>query len=193
MQDRSERRQEVARGLTWLAGFAATALLVVPKGLSVFAALMFLATLLALPDALRDRRAVPRAVYALLAVAVFVIAVAAPSMWRGDARLAELDNPSRTLLLPWCAWLAWVTRMRLSGLWYGALVGLLVASAVSIAQSALGADRAGSDANPIVFANAVLALSVVAVFCRPADERGRMRLLVLAYLKRLPRLMRLPS
>lgn len=180
MQDRSERRQEVARGLTWLAGFAATALLVVPKGLSVFAALMFLATLLALPDALRDRRAVPRAVYALLAVAVFVIAVAATSMWRGDARLAELDNPSRTLLLPWCAWLAWVTRVRLSGLWYGALVGLLVASAVSIAQSALGVDRAGSDANPIVFANAVLALSVVAVFCRPADERGRMRLLVLA-------------
>ena len=27
--------------------------------------------------------------------------------------------------------------------------------------------RAGSDANPIVFANAVLALLVIAVFCRP--------------------------
>lgn len=180
MQDRNERRQEVARGLTWLAGFAATALLVVPKGLSVFAALMFLATLLALPDALRDRRAVPRAVHALLAVAVLVIAVAAVSMWRSDARLAVLDNPSRTLLLPWCAWLAWMTRARLSGMWYGALVGLLVAFAISIAQSSLGMDRAGSDANPIVFANAVLALLVVAVFCRPSGDGRWMYLLVLA-------------
>ena len=176
MQDRSERRQEVARGLTWLAGFAAAALLVVPKGLSVFAALMFLATLLALPDVLRGGRAVPRALYALLAAAVGVIVVAAASMWMVDARLAVLDNPSRALLLPWCAWLAWVTRVRMSGVWYGALVGLLVAFAISIAQWSLGIERAGSDANPIVFANAVLALLVVVVFCRPSHEGWSMRL-----------------
>lgn len=179
MQGRSTRRQDVARGLAWLAGFSASALLVVPKGLSVFAAVMLVASLLALPDAWRSGRSAPRALYVLLAVALAVIAVAAASMWMRDAPLSVLDNPSRVLLLPWCAWLAWATGVRMSGLWYGALAGLLIAFSVSVAQASLGVGRAGGDANPIVFANAVLALLVIAVFCRP-DERGRPAYLMLA-------------
>jgi len=182
MQAGSTRRQDVARGLAGLAGFSATALLVVPKGLSLFACLLLAATLAALPDAWRGARHVPRALYALLLSALGVIAVVAVSMWRVDAPWSALDNPSRVLLLPWCAWLAWVTRMRVSGLWYGALVGLLVAFAISIAQVSLGVERAGSDANPIVFANAVLTLLVIAVFCRPSTTGALLLVLAAAIL-----------
>lgn len=178
MQGRSTRRQDVARTMAWLAGFSATALLVVPKGLSVFAALLLLATLAALPDAWRNKRVVPRALPLLLAAALVVVVVVALSMWAVDAPLTMLDNPSRALLLPWCAWLAWVTRVRVSSLWFGALAGLLVAFAISVAQVSLGVERVGSDANPIVFANAVLALLVIAVFCRPAQGRWPMHLLM---------------
>lgn len=178
MQVGSTRRQDVARWLAWLAGFSAAALLVVPKGLSVFAALMLAASLVALPDAWRSGRATPRALYVLLAGALGVIAVVAVSRWKDGAPFSVLDNPSRALLLPWCAWLAWTTRVRMSGLWYGALAGLLIAFVVSIAQVSLGVERAGSDANPIVFANAVLALLVLAVFCRPARDGWPWRLLL---------------
>lgn len=178
MQGRSTRRQDVARGLAWLAGFCAAALLVVPKGLSLFMALMLVATVLALPDAWRNERPLPHALSLLLAAAVGVIAIVAMSMWMDGAPLKVLDNPSRTLLLPWCAWLAWTTRVRMTSLWYGALAGLAIALVVSIAQVSLGIERAGSDANPIVFANAVLALLAIAVFCRPARPGGVMWLLL---------------
>lgn len=177
-QVRSHRRQDVARGLAWLAGFSAAALLVVPKGLSVFAVLMLAATFAALPDIWRNERAAPRALHALLAAALLVVAVVAASMWANGAGWDVLDNPSRALLLPWCAWLAWTTRVRMSSLWHGALAGLLLAFAISVAQVLMGAARAGSEANPIVFANAVLVLLVVAVFCRPPRSGFPMQLLL---------------
>jgi O-antigen ligase len=179
MQVRSHRRQDVARALAWLAGFSATALLVVPKGLSVFAALMLVATLVALPEVWRPGRdPVPRAVKGLASAAFVVLAISALSMWASGASLAALDNPSRCLLLPWCAWLAWVTRVRISCLWYGALAGLLLAFVLSIAETWSGAPRAGGEANPIVFANAALVLLVVAVFARPARIGFSMQLLL---------------
>ena len=173
MQGRSHRRQDVARVFAWLSGFSAPALLVVPKGLGAFAMLMLVATLLALPDAWRGRDArTPRALPLLLGTALAVLAVAALSMWGSGADLSALDNPSRALLLPWCAWLAWSTRMRATSLWYGALAGL--------AQASWGVERAGGEANPIVFANAVLTLLVVGVFCRPARNGFPMQLLLAA-------------
>lgn len=175
---RSYRRQDVARGLAWLAGFSAAALLVVPKGLSVFAVLMLAATLAALPDVWRSGRTIPRAWYALLAAALIVVAITAISTWTAGAGWTALDNPSRALLLPWCAWVAWTTGVRMSSLWYGALAGLLIAFAISIVQVWLGVERAGSEANPIVFANAVLTLLVVAVFCRPPGRGLLMPLLL---------------
>jgi O-antigen ligase len=179
MQVRSHRRQDVARALAWLAGFSATALLVVPKGLSVFAGLMLAATFVALPDVWRaGRDRVPHAVTGLALAALVVLAVSALSMWASGAGLAALDYPARCLLLPWCAWLAWVTRVRISCLWYGALAGLLLAFALSIAETWSGAPRAGGEANPIVFANAVLVLLVVAVFARPPRTGFSMQLLL---------------
>lgn len=179
MQVRSHRRQDVARALAWLAGFSATALLVVPKGLSIFAALMVVATLVALPDAWRSGRdRVPRALLGLTLAALVVLAVSTLSMWASGAGLDALDYPARCLLLPWCAWLAWVTRVRISCLWFGALVGLLLAFALSIAETWSGAPRAGVEANPIVFANAMLVLMVVAVFARPVRAGFSMQLLL---------------
>lgn len=181
MQGRSHRRQDVARVFAWLSGFSAPALLVVPKGLGAFAMLMLVATLLALPDAWRGRDArTPRALHLLLGTALAVLAVAALSMWGSGADLSALDNPSRALLLPWCAWLAWSTRMRATSLWYGALAGLALAFTISMAQASWGVERAGGEANPIVFANAVLALLVVGVFCRPARNGFPMQLLLAA-------------
>ncbi|HMM25589.1 MAG TPA: O-antigen ligase family protein [Pseudoxanthomonas mexicana] len=165
----------------WLSGFSAPALLVVPKGLGAFAMLMLVATLLALPDAWRGRDArTPRALHLLLGTALAVLAVAVLSMWGSGADLSALDNPSRALLLPWCAWLAWSTRMRATSLWYGALAGLALAFTISMAQASWGVERAGGEANPIVFANAVLALLVVGVFCRPARNGFPMQLLLAA-------------
>ena len=181
MQGRSHRRQDVARVFAWLSGFSAPALLVVPKGLGAFAMLMLVATLLALPDAWRGRDArTPRALHLLLGTALAVLAVAVLSMWGSGADLSALDNPSRALLLPWCAWLAWSTRMRATSLWYGALAGLALAFTISMAQASWGVERAGGEANPIVFANAVLALLVVGVFCRPARNGFPMQLLLAA-------------
>ena len=181
MQGRSHRRQDVARVFAWLSGFSAPALLVVPKGLGAFAMLMLVATLLALPDAWRGRDArTPRALPLLLGTALAVLAVAALSMWGSGADLSALDNPSRALLLPWCAWLAWSTRMRATSLWYGALAGLALAFTISMAQASWGVERAGGEANPIVFANAVLTLLVVGVFCRPARNGFPMQLLLAA-------------
>ncbi|WP_447938419.1 O-antigen ligase family protein [Pseudoxanthomonas mexicana] len=179
MKVRSHRRQDVARVLAWLAGFSATALLVVPKGLSIFAALMLVATVVAFPEAWRSGRdRVPRATLGLALVAIVVLAVSALSLWTSSAGLSALDYPARCLLLPWCAWLAWVTRVRISGLWYGALAGLLLAFVLSIIETWSGAPRAGGEANPIVFANAVLVLLVVAVFARPARTGFSMQLLL---------------
>jgi O-antigen ligase len=179
MQGRSDHRQDVARMFAWLSGFSAPALLVVPKGLSVFAVLMLVATLLALPEAWRgrDERA-PRALHVLQGAALAVLGVASLSMWGSGAGTSALDNPARALLLPWCAWLAWTTRVRVTSLWYGALAGLALAFAVSVVQASLGADRAGGEANPIVFANAVLALLVVGMFCRPPRNGFPMQLLL---------------
>lgn len=179
MQVRSHRRQDVAHALAWLAGFSAVALLVVPKGLSIFAALMLVATCVALPEAWRSaRERLPRAVLGLMLAVLAVLAMSAFSAWASGANLSALDNVSRCLLLPWCAWLAWVTRIRTSCLWYGALAGLLVAFVLSIMETWSGAPRAGGEANPIVFANAVLVLLVVAVFARPARTGFSMQLLL---------------
>ena len=49
-----------------------------------------------------------------------------------------------------------------------------------MAQASWGVERAGGEANPIVFANAVLTLLVVGVFCRPARNGFPMQLLLAA-------------
>lgn len=167
------KRQPVARGLMWLAAFSAAACLVVPKGLALFAACLLLATLL-VPDAIVSalRHATP-AIRWLLAMVALVLTVAIASMVYAGQGWHVLDNPSRLLLIPWGACLAWAIRLPRRALWYGALVGLLVAFIVATVQLAGGTARADAGTNPIVFANAVLVLLVLAVFCRPPGREPR--------------------
>ncbi len=167
------KRQSVARRVMWLAAFSAAACLVVPKGLVLFAACLLLATLL-VPDVLLTavRQASP-AIRWLLAMVALVLTVAIVSMMHAGQGWHVLDNPSRLLLIPWCACLAWAVRLPRRALWYGALAGLLVAFVVATFQLVGGTARADAGANPIVFANAVLVLLVLAVFCRPPGRDPR--------------------
>lgn len=164
-------RDSAARRVIWLAAFSAAACLVVPKGLAVFAVLLALATLM-LPEAfIRAPAGSRRSLSWLLAVPVLVLAVAGASMvWSGQG-LHVLDNPSRLLLIPWCACLARTGQLDRRSVWLGAMTGLAIAFAIAIFELVGGSDRADAGANPIVFANAVLVLLVVAVFCRPEGRR----------------------
>ncbi|MBD9480213.1 O-antigen ligase family protein [Pseudoxanthomonas sp. PXM02] len=171
----------IGRMSMWMAAFSACGLLVVPKGLSLFAVTLVIATLLALPQAFaRQRPPLPGAIRWLAVLAAALVLTAGVSaVWSG-AGWNALDNPSRLLLLPWCAWLMWMYRLSASALGWGAVAGLLVACAISMVEASQGVGRAGGGINPIVFANAVLALLVLAVFCRPAMPKIAVRCLLVA-------------
>lgn len=173
MVSRMNARQSAARGLMWLAAFSAAAFLVMPKGLVLFAMCLLLATLLR-PDALLPAPASSRRnMLWLVGLALLVLTVAGVSMLHSGQGWRVLDNPSRLLLIPWCAYLAWAVRLTRQSLWLGAMAGLAMGFVVALFQLAGGSDRADAGANPIVFANAVLALLVVAVFCRPPGRDPR--------------------
>ena len=178
---RMSLRWRLGRMALSVAAFGAGLLLVVPKGLSVFAVALGAATLLALPDAIgRTREMLPATIRWLLGVACVVLVATGASAMRSGAGWEALDNPSRVVLLPWCAWLAWIYRLPASRLGGGALAGLVVAGAMSTVQASQGIGRAGGGINAIVFANAVLTLLVLAVFCRPAMTKLATRWLLAA-------------
>jgi O-antigen ligase len=56
--------------------------------------------------------------------------------------------------------------------------GIALACAIAIGEMVSGVERAGGGGNPIVFANAVLALLVLTVYCRPQGGRFWVLLLV---------------
>ena len=173
----------VGRMALWVAAFSAGCLLVLPKGLSLFACALMAATGPALIGILRrNRPPLPASIRWLAATAAIVLVTAGVSVLSSGAGWQALDNPARIVLLPWCAWLAWVYRLSASSLAWGAVIGLGVACVVSVAEAIQGVGRAGGGINPIVFANAVLALLVIAVFCRPLRSTFAMRcLLVLLF------------
>ncbi|MEL1263097.1 O-antigen ligase family protein [Pseudoxanthomonas putridarboris] len=163
-------RQSAARRVIWLAAFSAAACLVIPKGLVLFASCLLLATMLRPEALLRAPEAPGRSLLWLAGIPLLVLAVTGISMVHSGQGWRVLDNPSRLLLIPWCACLAWALGLTRRSLWLGAMVGLAVAFAVAVLQSAGGSQRADAGANPIVFANAVLVLLVMAVFCRPVGR-----------------------
>ncbi len=160
------------RRLVWMAGFSATAFVMLPKGLAPFGILLAVTTclmpLVSAANAAGKRRALPHALGALAAMPVFVLLVCAVSMLHSGQGWGVLDNPARLLLLPWCAWLAWSSGVSRGSLWSGAMVGLALACALAVLEHLLGAERAGGYINPLVFAHAVMVLLVAALFCRPA-------------------------
>ena len=159
--------------LRWAQAGAAAALwclpalvLTLPRGLLPFG-LLVLATTVLVP---RQMLAAVRLIgwrWWLAATAVVVpLLVVAVSIRLGGA-LHGLDGPSRWLGLPWLMAWAWVLQPPREMLWRGALVGLVAAAALALVQVLGGEARPGAWVHPIVFANVVLALMVLVVFCRP--------------------------
>ena len=159
--------------LRWAQAGAAAALwclpalvLTLPRGLLPFG-LLVLATTVLVP---RQMLAAVRLIgwrWWLAATAVVVpLLVVAVSIRLGGA-LHGLDGPSRWLGLPWLMAWAWALQPPREMLWRGALVGLVAAAALALVQVLGGEARPGAWVHPIVFANVVLALMVLVVFCRP--------------------------
>jgi len=156
--------------------------MILPKGWSAFGGLLLLATLLSLSRWRLACGPVRRPLLVLTATTALVVAVAISSMAYADQGWRSLDNISRLLLIPWCAALAYALAPSRSALWYGALAGICIGFSVACAQMLLGVDRAGAGNNPIVFANAMLTLLVLAVYCRPSPGGLRITLLLVGVL-----------
>ena len=163
-----------ASRLRWARACAAAALwslpalvLTVPKGLLPFG-LLLLGSSLLIP--LRLAGAVRTIGWpwwlALLATAGPLLVVAASILWSGSGE--GLDGPDRWLALPWVMAWAWTLQPPRDMLWSGALAGLVAGAALAVVQVLGGEARAGAWSNPIVFANGMLVLMVLAVFCRPS-------------------------
>jgi O-antigen ligase len=146
-------------------------LVFLPKGFSAFGALLAVTTLL-VPDLLADawKKTVP-VLGPVALLAVLVLGWTILSMQFSGQGWRTIDNYARFLLIPWCGLLAFALAPSRFWLWIGAMSGVALACAIAIAEMISGFERAGGGGNPIVFANAVLALLVLAVYCRPQDKR----------------------
>lgn len=160
------------RWAVWCAKCAlsgATALVLLPKGMTLFALLLILVTCLA-PDRLIAAWPECRPVLRWIVLMVLLLlGLTIVSMYYAGQGWREVDNPSRFLWMPWCALMAYAMGVSRRYLWLGALVGVGVAFAIALGDASAGIERAAGGRNPIVFANAVLALLVVAVYCRPTS------------------------
>lgn len=166
------RRLALARRTFEIALFCLPALLIsTPWGLLPFTALALAAFLMAPGRIAQGYREIGGALRPLLLMAVAVAVIVAVSTFLHDVRWREADNRLRLLTLPFFALMAYAYRPSRRWLWAGALVGLAGAFAVAVYQVGTGMDRAaGWTANAIVYAEAVIALIVLAVFCRPSGE-----------------------
>lgn len=146
-------------------------LLSTPWGLGPFAALALIAFALAPSVFARGWREVGRETRWLLAMAVLAAVVVLFSKFHFDVRWREADNRLRLLTAPFFAVLIYAWRPSRRWLWRGALVGMAGAFVLALYQVSTGTERAlGWTANAIVFADALLALVVLAVFARPPGE-----------------------
>ena len=169
-------RQRVAAWSCAVATACAAALVFLPKGFAAFGALLLVSTLMA-PVALVPAWKQRRSAMVVLAVLVgLVLLLTISSMhWTGQG-WNTIDNPARFLLLPWSALAAFAFSPPRTWLWAGAMVGIVIGFCLALMQMAAGMERAGGGANPIVFANTMLALMVLALLCRPEGRRWNMLL-----------------
>ena len=159
--------------LRWASGCAAEALwclpaltLSMPKGLLPFGVLLLVSSLLVPMRVARATREIgwPWTLVAMAGVVPLLVALASIQLTGSDQ---NIDGRDRLLVLPWAMAWAWALDPPREMLWRGALAGLLAAAALALVQVLAGASRAGGWLNEIVFADVVLVLMVVAVFCRP--------------------------
>ncbi|SDX71913.1 O-antigen ligase family protein [Lysobacter enzymogenes] len=165
-------RQRLALRLLQAALFLLPALLLsTPWALTPFAALALLAFALAPSVFARGWREVGRETRWLLAMAMLAAVVVLFSKFHFEVRWREADNRLRLLTAPFFAVLIYAWRPSRRWLWRGALFGLAAAFVLALYQVATGTERAlGWTANAIVFADALIALIVLAVFTRPSGE-----------------------
>lgn len=170
--DAASPRQSMARRALEVGLFCMPALLLAsPWGLTPFAAFALLALLLSPGTIAEGWREVGASLRLLIGLALLVMAVVLYSKFQFDVRWREADNRLRLLTLPLFALMVYAYRPSRRWLWAGALVGLAGAFVLALYQVHGGLDRAlGWTANAIVFADALIALIVLAVFCRPPGE-----------------------
>ncbi len=138
--------------------------LTLPKGLLPFGLLLLVSTLL-VPGVVAGARRIGWPLAAVAATALLAMGVALlSSHWAGGGGIESRD---RLLVLPWTMAWAWALRPPASWLWRGAMAGLACAVVLAFVQVATGLGRASGWVNAIVFADVVLLLMVLAVFCRP--------------------------
>ncbi|WP_235429817.1 O-antigen ligase [Xanthomonas sp. GPE 39] len=153
---------------------AALALLCLPalvlslrSGLLPFGLLLLITSLLALPCLGQAVRPLQPSLRWLWILAVLVIGVSLYSVLHFGQPLKEMDNRTRFLVLPWTALWVYALRPPQRLLWWGALLGIFGALLLASVQVLQGQPRAEGWSNAIVLADVVLALMVLAVFCRP--------------------------
>ncbi|MGH8026003.1 MAG: O-antigen ligase family protein, partial [Pseudoxanthomonas sp.] len=160
----------------------ATALIFLPKGFAAFGVLLAVTTLL-VPDLLTGAWTKAGHVLGPVALlAVLVLGWAIVSMQFAGQGWRTIDNYARFLLMPWCGLLAFALAPSRFWLWIGSICGVAIACGIAIGEMISGIERAGGGGNPIVFANAVLALLVLVVYCRPQGRQPWMLLLLASML-----------
>ena len=175
-------RHRFAANTAALSLVCATALVFLPKGFAPFGVLLAATTLL-VPDLLSEAWAKTGHVlgsFALLAILVLGLAIV--SMRFAGQDWGTIDNYARFLLMPWCGLLAFALAPPRFWLWIGAMFGVVLACTIAIGEMVSGVERAGGGGNPIVFANAVLGLLVLAIYCRPQGRQPWMLLLLASIL-----------
>lgn len=145
----------------------AACVLAMPAGLLPFGLCLFLSSLLALRRLRLQARVMGWPLRPLLWLMLAVLALSLCSVLLFEHGFRDVDNRSRFVVLPWVALWAFSLRPRLALLWWGALLGIVAALVLAVVQVAGGAPRADGWTNAIVFADIVLVLMVLLVFCRP--------------------------
>ena len=139
----------------------------IPGGLLPFGLLLLASSLLALERLRRAASGLQPSLRWLTVLALLVIVLSVFSLLYFGQALKDIDNRTRFLVLPWTALWVYALRPPRQLLWWGALLGIFATLALAIAQVLQGQPRAEGWTNAIVFADVVLVLMMVAVFCRP--------------------------
>ncbi|MFT4246566.1 MAG: O-antigen ligase [Pseudomonas sp.] len=138
-----------------------------PGGLLPFGLCLLVSSLLGLGALRRGAGTMGRPLQLLAGLSLAVLVMALVSLLLFEHDLRDVGNRSRFVVLPWVAIWAYSLRPRLAWLWRGALAGIAAALALAAWQVLGGAPRAEGWSNAIVFADVVLSLMILAVFCRP--------------------------
>jgi O-antigen ligase len=171
-------RQTLAATLGALALVCAAALVSMPKGFAVFGSLLLLATLLMPRSFAREWIAAGPILRSAALLALLALGLSILSMQFSGQGWRTIDHHARLLLVPWCGMLALAIAPSRLWLWLGAMAGVCLAFGMALAEAMSGVERVGAGSNPIVFANTVLALLVLAVYCRPDGRKPKVLLAV---------------